>query len=203
MQNSRTQPQIDSLEGWVRWLATIGVIIGGILLLAVSALVVIEVILRKFFSISIQGVDTLSSYAMAVSFAWAMPYAILHRVHVRIDVLHMILPARLRGWLDIGSALLFFFYMTLLSWFCVQLAISSYRDGTLSSGVLSVPLSIPQGLWSAGLVAGVFTLFYLAIKSIWSLKLGDYATLNRLIGTESLPREEIEEARQYDQGPHS
>lgn len=201
MQNPCAQPQTDGLEGWVQRLATAGVIIGGILLLAVSALVILEITLRKFFASSIQGVDTLSSYAMAVSFAWAMPYAILHRVHVRIDVLHMILPSKLRAWLDIGSAVVFFIYMVLLTWFCAQLAIASYRDNTLSSGLLSVPLSIPQGLWSAGFFAGVLTLLYLLIRAILTLRRGDYTTLRRLIGTESLPREEIEEARHFEQGP--
>lgn len=200
MQNSRAQPQIDNLEGWVRRLSRMGVIIGGILLLAVSVLVVVEVILRKFFATSIQGVDTLSSFGMAVSFTWAMPYAILHRVHVRIDVLHMILPFKLRAWLDLGSAVIFFIYVAVLSWFCVQLAMSSYRNATVSSGILAVPLSIPQGLWSAGFVASVFALIYLVVKSGRALRRGDYVTVSRLIGTENMPREEIEEARHFDQG---
>jgi TRAP-type C4-dicarboxylate transport system permease small subunit len=198
MQTPDGQPTTNGLEVWVRRLATVGVIIGGILLLAVSALVVVEIILRKFFAMSIQGVNELSSYAMAVSFAWAMPFTILHRVHIRIDVLHMILPVKLRAWLDLGSAIVFFMYMTVLAWFCALLAIASYRDNTLSSGLLSVPLTIPQGLWAFGLAAGAFTLVYLAVRAVTALRRGDYATLSRLIGTSGLPTEEIEEARHFD-----
>lgn len=199
MQAPVAQSQALGLDGWVRRLATVGVIIGGMLLLAVSALVIVEIVLRKFFATSIEGVDELSSYAVAISFAWAMPFTILHRVHIRIDVLHMILPMRLRAWLDLGSAIIFFVYMAVLSWFCTLLAISSYQDGTLSSGLLAVPLTVPQGLWAFGLVAGAATLIYLSIRAGTALWRGDYATLSRLIGTESLPTEEIEEARHFDE----
>jgi len=194
------QPSNRSLEDWVQRLATAGVIVGGILLSAVSALVIIEIVLRKFFATSIQGVDELSSYAMAVSFAWAMPFTILHRVHIRIDVLHMILPAKVRAWLDLGSALVFFLYLGVLAWFCSVLAFTSYHDGTRSSGLLGVPLAIPQSLWALGLIAGVLVLVYLAVCASLALWRGDIGTVSRLIGTESVPSEELEEARRLEEG---
>jgi TRAP-type C4-dicarboxylate transport system permease small subunit len=182
------------LEGWIRWLATAGVIAGGVLLLAVSGLVIVGITLRKFFGTSIQGVDELSSYAMALGFAWAMPLAILDRAHIRIDVVHAILPERLRAWFDVGSAIVFFLYMTVVSYFCIGLALASYRSDTRSDGLLAVPLAIPQWIWAVGLFVSTLVILYLAVKATRALLARDYASVVRLIGTETFAKDEVEQA---------
>ena len=87
MSHSDTEQRRRGFESLLHCVATAGVIAGGMLLLAVSILVIVEITLRKFFGTSIQGVDELSSYAMALAFAWAMPFAILDRAHIRIEQL--------------------------------------------------------------------------------------------------------------------
>lgn len=184
----------SGLEGLLRRLATIGVIAGGMLLLGVSLLVIVEITLRKFFETSIQGVDELSSYAMALSFAWAMPFAILDRAHIRIDVIHTVLPERMRAWFDLGSALVFCLYMTILSYYCVGLALASYRDGTRSDGLLAIPLAIPQWIWASGLAISVPVLLFLIVRAGKALQRRDYETVKRLIGTETFAKIEVEQA---------
>jgi TRAP-type C4-dicarboxylate transport system permease small subunit len=178
----------------MRRLATAGVIAGGILLLAVSGLIILAITLRKFFGTSIQGVDELSSYAMALAFAWAMPFAILDRAHIRIDVVHAVLPERARAWFDLGSAIVFFLYMAVVSYFCIGLALTSYRDGTLSDGLLAIPLAIPQWIWAVGLGVSTLVILYLAVKSGRALMAGDRATVARLIGTETFAQDEVDQA---------
>lgn len=182
------------LEGLIRRLATIGVVAGGVLLLGVSLLVIVEITLRKFFGTSIQGVDEISSYAMALSFAWAMPFAILDRAHIRIDVIHIILPERMRAWFDLGSAVVFFLYMAILSYFCIDLALTSYRDGTRSDGLLAVPIAVPQWIWATGLAVSTLVILYLIFKAGRALMAADFASVVRLIGTETFAKEEVEQA---------
>lgn len=182
------------LEGLIRRLATIGVVAGGVLLLGVSVLVIVEITLRKFFGTSIQGVDEISSYAMALSFAWAMPFAILDRAHIRIDVIHIILPERMRAWFDLGSAVVFFLYMAILSYFCIDLALTSYRDGTRSDGLLAVPIALPQWIWATGLAVSTLVILYLIFKAGRALMVADFASVVRLIGTETFAKEEVEQA---------
>ena len=184
----------QGFEGLLRRVATAGVIAGGVLLLAVSILLIVEITLRKFFGTSIQGVDEISSYAMALAFAWAMPFAILDRAHIRIDVIHTLLSERMRAWLDLGSAIVFCFYMAVLSYFAVTLAWASYRDGTRSDGLLATPLALPQSVWAAGLAITVPILLYLIVIGGRAVFSRDYRTARRLIGTETFAQEEVDQA---------
>ena len=194
MSHSDTEQRRRGFESLLHCVATAGVIAGGMLLLAVSILVIVEITLRKFFGTSIQGVDELSSYAMALAFAWAMPFAILDRAHIRIDVIHTLLPERMRAWLDLGSAIVFCFYMTVLSWFAVTLAWASYLDGTRSEGLLATRLVIPQAVWAAGLAVTVPLLLYLIVIGGRAVFARDYAAARRLIGTETFAQEEVDQA---------
>jgi TRAP-type C4-dicarboxylate transport system permease small subunit len=194
MDTNESGQEQRGLEGLLRRLATAGVIAGGTLLLASSVLVIVEITLRKFFETSIQGVDELSSYAMALSFAWAMPFAILDRAHIRIDVIHALLPERMRAWFDLGSAVVFFLYMTVLSYFCIALAWTSYRDGTRSDGLLAIPIAIPQWIWALGLAAGSLVLVFLIVKTGRALLASDYPSVVRLIGTTTFASDEVKQA---------
>ncbi|HVZ51911.1 MAG TPA: TRAP transporter small permease [Pseudolabrys sp.] len=202
MSHSGSEQARPGFETWLRGISTAGVIAGGVMLLAVSALVIVEITLRKFFETSIQGVDEISSYAMAVAFAWAMPFAILDRAHIRIDVIHAILPERMRAWFDLGSAIVFCLYMTILSYFALTLAWASYSDGTRSEGLLATPLVIPQSVWAVGLALSVPVLLYLIVAASRAVFAGDYDTARRLIGTESFTQDEVDQAVSVtDDGP--
>lgn len=194
MSRTYSEQGLRGAESIIRRLAAVGVIVGGVLLLGVSFLVIVEITLRKFFETSIQGVDEISSYAMALSFAWAMPFAILDRAHIRIDVVHTILPERMRSWFDLGSTIVFCLYMAVLSYFCITLALASFRDGTRSDGLLAIPLAIPQWIWAIGLALSVPVLLFLLVKAGRAMLAGDYVTVRRLVGTETFAKDEVDQA---------
>lgn len=139
-------------------LCAVGVWVGGILLLAISVTVCAEVLLRKFFDVSLQGIDELAGYGMAISFAWAMPYTIIKRVHIRVDVVYTLLPGFLKSALDLLSSVCFILYLSTLGYFSVVLFVSSYEEMTRSGGILAVPLYVPEALWSAGFLLSVVVL---------------------------------------------
>ena len=82
------------------WLARYAVWIGGMGMIFSAALVTVEVILRKFFDVSVGGADEVSGYIFAISTVWAMPFALLRRANVRIDALYALLPRGVRTALD-------------------------------------------------------------------------------------------------------
>ena len=137
---------------------SVGVWVGGSLLLAISAAVGTEVVLRKFFNLSIPGIDELAGYGMAISFAWAMPFAIISRAHIRVDIIYSQMPLRIRIALDILAALSFIAYLSVLNYFIIELFMDSYRENTLSGGVLLIPLYIPHGIWGIGFLVSVVVL---------------------------------------------
>ena len=69
----------------------------GFSLLALALAVAVETIMRKVFNKSLQGVDELGGYILAVAAALSFAIAIHARTHIRIDLLHDRLPRDMRA----------------------------------------------------------------------------------------------------------
>src|SRR3954452_14836772 len=68
----------------------------GLAFLVLAVAVTIETIKRKVFNQSLQGVDELGGYILALAGALSFSVALGARGHIRIDILHDHLPAVLR-----------------------------------------------------------------------------------------------------------
>ena len=73
----------------------------GLVFLALAAGVAIETISRKVLNKSLQGIDELGGYALAVGASLAFAVALAARAHIRIDVVHDRLPKALRVGLNL------------------------------------------------------------------------------------------------------
>jgi TRAP-type C4-dicarboxylate transport system permease small subunit len=176
-----------------RWLGPptrVLALIGGWWLLAFSFATCVEVIGRKFFGFSLQGIDEVGGYTTAVVSALAFSWALLTKSHTRVDFLLSHLPAWLRAVLN---ALAY----TLLAGLAVLAARRGWDvlDETLLFDAhaitpLGTPLWLPQSLWLAGLVIFALVAVPLALHASW-LFLTDQARLNRLYGPMTL-QEEVE-----------
>jgi TRAP-type C4-dicarboxylate transport system permease small subunit len=165
---------------------------GGFLFILVSLLITFEIILRKGFNSSIGGADELTGYALAAAASWSFGFAVLERAHIRIDSFYIILPSRLRAFLDIlaiASMLLFF---TLILYFGSIMFADTLRIGSRSRTGLYIPLVIPQSIWLLGLVLSVGVTCILLVRTIVAFLSGDIWTVARLAGSKSA-EEELEE----------
>jgi len=89
----------------VKRLEAIGAWLFGGVFVVLSVAVAVEVTMRKVFNRSLQGVDELGGYALAVGAALAFSLALAARAHIRIDLVHERLPRPLRLVLNGLSAL--------------------------------------------------------------------------------------------------
>lgn len=168
-------------------------ILGGYACLGLSFLIVVEILARKLLNVSLQGVDEIGGYVVAVTGTFGMALAATARAHTRIDVLLLRLPERVQAGLNLfafvalGMAAAFMAYM---GWRTLS---DSLAFGSVSSSPLQVPLWIPQSLWLAGL--GVFGLaaLWMALRGLLALRHG-LAAADRVLAPPSIA-EEIEEAR--------
>ena len=146
------------IEEITRPLSAVVCIAGGWFLILMSVLVCVEVLLRKVFSHSLQGVDEYGGYALALTSALGFAYAFYEGSHIKIDVLVRLLP---RSW-RICSALMahisLFVVATILAYQAVLQALYSWNLKAFANTPLRTPLYIPQGIWAAG-----FCLFSLAL----------------------------------------
>ncbi|MGH1487549.1 MAG: TRAP transporter small permease subunit [Cellvibrionaceae bacterium] len=170
------------------WLARIG----GLLLLACVGLIVTEVFLRKFFNYSIQGTDELSGYALSISLALSLPYALLKRAHIRVDALYNVFPYKFSAVLDWVSILSMNIFALFLLYSSYDVVHSSLRFESTSNTLLSTPLWIPQSVWFVGFIAFAITCFIILTLSTIYLAKGEFQNIKELIGGKSV-QEELEE----------
>ncbi|MEM1264539.1 MAG: TRAP transporter small permease [Pseudomonadota bacterium] len=168
-------------------------ILGGYACLGLSFLIVVEILARKLLNVSLQGVDEIGGYVVAITGTFGMALAAVERAHTRIDVLLLRLPGRVQAALNlsayvalgIGAA-----FMAYMGWRTLS---ESLTFGSVSSSPLQVPLWIPQSLWLAGLVVFGLAALWTALRGLLALRHG-LAAASRVVAPPTVA-EEIDEAR--------
>jgi TRAP-type C4-dicarboxylate transport system permease small subunit len=175
----------DSLE---RGLGTVF----GLIFVALSLLVAVETVMRKVFSVSLQGADELGGYALAVGATIAFSLALMGRSHIRVDVFHERLPKALQVALNWLSAVLLAGFAGLVAWLAWFVIQDSAEYKSVSQTPWATPLVIPQAAWVAGLTVFALVSAGYAVRATWLLVRGDAAALHREFGPRST-KEEVEE----------
>jgi len=121
-------------------------------LVALSFLIVVEVLGRKFFSFSVQGADELGGYALAFATSIGFSHALVDRAHIRIDLLQKRLPAPAQALLNAAAFLLLMGFAGLLAWRAVAVFLESIRLNAHAQTPLGTPLAVPQAVWAAGIL---------------------------------------------------
>ncbi|MGC3874041.1 TRAP transporter small permease subunit [Halomonas sp. GXIMD04776] len=177
-----------------RKLAHGAAIAAGYAALGLSLLIAFEVVARKLFNFSLQGVDEIGGYVLAIGVAFSFAYALLHRAHTRVDMLLVKLPALMRAFLNALAMLLLAAFAAFMLWRAIETLGETLEFGSRASTPLQTPLWIPQTLWILGL--GVFAVLavFLALRA-WGLLLrGRIGVVNDEFGPRSAD-DELNEAR--------
>jgi TRAP-type C4-dicarboxylate transport system permease small subunit len=127
-------------------------ILFGTIFMTLVALVTIETIARKLFNVSLQGVDELGGYALAIGSTIAFSLAVFGRNHIRVDVLHQHYPDWLKALMNWLSAFSLAAFAVFLCWVAIQVLLDSVTYGSTAQTPWATPLIYPQSLWYAGLV---------------------------------------------------
>ncbi len=168
-----------------RWMMRLG----GAMILLIAFVIAAEIVMRRFFGITLGGVDEISGQVLAVSSTWAFAFALLQKAHVRIDTLYLALPRRLRPWLDVTALLVLGAFVGLLTWYAADMLRFTFAFDTRSLSLLSTPMWIPQGAWVVGLIAFFLVITLLLLRTLLALVAGDRDTALRLAGLASVEDE--------------
>jgi len=103
------------------------------LIFAATAISAANAIVRKAFDTSSNAFLEVQWYLFAWSFLIAAGYTLLHREHVRIDVLNSRLPKKMQLWIEI-LGLIFFLIPVCLTvlWFSTPLLLEKFASGEMS-----------------------------------------------------------------------
>ncbi len=178
-----------------RRLAHGAAIAAGYASLGLSLLITFEVVARKLFNFSLQGVDEIGGYVLAIGVSFSFAYALLHRAHTRVDVLLTRLPPLLQAPLNALAILMLAAFSAFMLWRAIETLRETLEFGSLASTPLQTPLWIPQGLWVIGLGVFMVLTVLLAGRALKLLVTGQLAALEREYGPRSTD-DELEEARQ-------
>jgi len=181
---------VDRVDRISRWLAYLG----GVMLLVTVALVILEIVLRRVFAVSLALGFEMSGYALAISSSWAFAYALFCRAHIRIDAAYVRLGQRMRIGLDILALTMFVAFAMVVCEAAGGVLFESVSRHSLSNTPLQTPLWIPQGLWLAGLVWFAFATALLLVRVLFAAASGDAETVQRLAGSQTLDEQIQEEA---------
>jgi len=156
---------VERANAWAAAISRAMAWAGGAAFLAVACLIAVDVVLGAVTGQAIQGVNEVSGFVLAVASAWAFAYALVCKAHVRIDSLYLLLPARVRPWLDLVALGTLAFFAMMLTYHAAALFGLSWEFDSRSPSSLQAPLWLPEGLWLLGLAffAGVCVLLFLRV----------------------------------------
>jgi TRAP-type C4-dicarboxylate transport system permease small subunit len=166
-------------------------IIVGYALLLLSIFVFLEILLRRFLNYSLQGVDEIGGYILAITCAFGFSYALLHRAHTRIDILLARVPPGLQAVLNLLAAAVLAGVASFMAWRAWATYLRTIELGSIAATPLQTPIWVPQTFWVAGLTLFAFTALLMALRGLYLLMRGPLE-VNYALGPPTL-QQEIEE----------
>jgi TRAP-type C4-dicarboxylate transport system permease small subunit len=164
----------------------------GYLMLVFAVIVTVETISRKLLGYSLQGVDELGGYTLAITSSLAFTTALVERGHIRIDLLHLKFPWPVQALLNWLSVMLIAAFALLLMKVATDVLSETIEFSSTAPTPWATPLIWPQSLWYAAL--GIFALVsvVLAVHATYVAATRRWGALARLYGPK-LADEEIRE----------
>jgi TRAP-type C4-dicarboxylate transport system permease small subunit len=162
----------------------------GLAFLVLAVAVTAETIMRKLLNQSLQGVDELGGYILALAGTMSLSVALVARAHIRIDIVHDRLPLALRWPLNILasiSILICALALLRMAWFAYG---ESSDLGATAQTPWATPLRYPQGLWVLALVPFVAVCAFEVFNILKLLFRGEVIAIDRRYGPRTA-REEL------------
>ena len=171
-----------------------GVLVCGALCMLISFVIAFDVVARKAFNVAIVGADEISSFILAISCSWGFAFGLLHRAHIRVDTIQLVLPKRMCAILDIVALIMIGGFVAIVGWYAANVLSMSIDMGS-NADMLDFPLWFPQAVWVAGFLIFAVLAVLLLLRSVIAFFAGDLAALHALIGSRSVI-EEVEHQKQ-------
>jgi TRAP-type C4-dicarboxylate transport system permease small subunit len=164
----------------------------GYLMLVFALIVTVETIARKLLGFSLQGVDELGGYALAISSSLAFTTALVERGHIRIDLFHLKFPRPIQALLNWLSVLLIAIFALLLMKVGADVLEETIEFNSTAPTPWATPLIWPQALWYAALALFAIVAIALAAHATYVFATRRWTHLTWLYGPK-LAEEEVKE----------
>lgn len=164
-------------------------------LLALSAITCLEILGRKFFGFSLQGVDEVGSYTFAIVTGFGFSYALVCAGHTRVDFLLSRFPPRWRAVLNAAAMVTLAAMAAFAAYRGWHVLADSRALVSTAPTPLATPLWWPQSIWFSAYALFALTTGYAAAHACLLLFRRDWRTLNARYGPQTLAEEIEAEAK--------
>jgi TRAP-type C4-dicarboxylate transport system permease small subunit len=158
-----------------------------------SLFITFDVISRRFLGFNSQATTEISSYLLAFGIAWGLAHALTSKGHIRVDVFIQRLPPRPRAVMHLLALVLLAVVGWLFARRSFDVVSESVEFNARDISALSIPLVVPQGLWSFGIWVFFVLVVLRLLQTALLLIAGRYEVVNEQLGPRSI-EEETEEA---------
>ncbi len=137
--------------------------------LLISAQIILNGLGRAFpgtFPTTIPSYADFSGYLLAAATFLALAHTLRAGGHVRVTLLTGIMPRRLGALADAAVLVLGLAVTGMATWFMGQLTAASLRYGDTSSGIVPIPLALPQSVATLGLALLVVALLHTLVEVV-------------------------------------
>ena len=162
----------------------------GVLMILLSFAVTAETLLRKFFSVTLGGIDELGGYAIAVAAPLAFTVALVENAHIRINQLTNLFPKKAQAVLDVLSAVSMLLLAGYFFYFTVETVIDTYAYKSIAQTPWATPLIYPQALWLVASATFPIAAVILTVQALRLLTRGEWQKIIRKFGPPS-PEEDL------------
>lgn len=161
----------------------------GTMMLLLSAVIAVETLVRKLFSVSLGGVDEISGYAIAIGAPLAFTVALVEQSHIRINLLHMKMPPRVQAVMNLIAALLLAALAVFLLVFTFRTVGETRLYRSIAQTPWATPLVWPQTVWLIAMSVFAAASVWMALRALWLAVSGDWHGLNRGFAPDSVEDE--------------
>jgi len=141
-------------------------VVFGLMMTALCVVISIETILRKVFNYSLEGVDELSGYAIAIGAPLCFAIAAIEQSHIRINLLYMRLPRGIQAALNVVAAGLLAVLSLYLLFFTFRTVGETRLFGSVAQTPWMTPLIWPQTIGLIGMLVFAVPVVWLAVRVV-------------------------------------
>ena len=149
--------------------ARVAAIACGYAVLALSIAIAVEILGRKLFGFSLQGIDEVGGYTTAIVSSLACAWALVSKSHTRVDFLLGRMPEWLRAVLNALAYALLAGLAAFATWRGWDVLDETLLFDSHAITPLGTPLWIPQSLWLAGFATFAAVAALYALHALWLL----------------------------------
>lgn len=152
----RFHPAPTLLENLCMWICEIAIV-------AMGAIVILEIITRNLFGFSFEMSEEIGGYVIVGITFLSLPVCQVYRSYHHVQFLQSRLSPRMRALSHLVFDLLSLLFCCIVLWQLTRFVASTYRSEDVAPTLLATPLWIPQAVMPIGMLAATVSVLRAAV----------------------------------------